>query len=131
MVKVTLMVPHYWDSFVSHGVSPPRRPVPNRPVMKLSCLISIQFPRFSEPSWHASPNAGAKFLSVNGDRLDVPRFDALFASSYSRAASTLIRLLNSARFDASGCSLFNSLGGMMAPVEALTQFGAYEEAVWS
>jgi hypothetical protein len=42
------------------------------------------------------------------DQLDVSRFDALFASLYSRVSSTLARALNSARFDVVGCSLFNS-----------------------
>jgi hypothetical protein len=42
------------------------------------------------------------------DRLDVSRFDALFAGLYSKVSSTLARVLNSARFDVVGCSLFNS-----------------------
>jgi hypothetical protein len=42
------------------------------------------------------------------DRLDVSRFDALFASLYTKVSSTLARVLNSSRFDVVGCSLFNS-----------------------
>ena len=42
------------------------------------------------------------------ERLDVTRFDTLFASLYSKVSSTLARALNSARFDVVGCSLFNS-----------------------
>ena len=42
------------------------------------------------------------------DRLDVSRFDALFASLYSRISSILARLLRGARYDVVGCSLFNS-----------------------
>jgi len=42
------------------------------------------------------------------DRLDVSRFDSLFASLYSKVSSTLARVLNSKRFDVVGCSLFNS-----------------------
>ena len=40
--------------------------------------------------------------------LNVSRFDALFASLYSKVSSTLARTLNSKRFDVVGCSLFNS-----------------------
>jgi len=42
------------------------------------------------------------------ERLDVLRFDALFASLYSKVSFTLARVLNSAHFDVVGCSLFNS-----------------------
>ena len=41
-------------------------------------------------------------------RLNVSRFDALFASLYSRVSSTLASVLNAKRFDVVGCSLFNS-----------------------
>jgi len=42
------------------------------------------------------------------DRLDVSRFDSLFASLYAKVSSTLAKVLNSKRFDVVGCSLFNS-----------------------
>jgi radical SAM superfamily enzyme YgiQ (UPF0313 family) len=42
------------------------------------------------------------------DRLDVSRFDSLFASLYSRVSSILARLLKQKKFDVVGCSLFNS-----------------------
>jgi len=41
-------------------------------------------------------------------RLDVARFDALFASLYSKISSILRRLLSRGRYDVYGCSLFNS-----------------------
>ena len=57
----------------------------------------------------------AEVLNMDGrdmgrfmDQLDVSRFDALFASLYSRISSILMRLLSSAKFDVAGCSLFNS-----------------------
>jgi radical SAM superfamily enzyme YgiQ (UPF0313 family) len=45
-----------------------------------------------------------QFLS----QLDVSRFDALFASLYTKVSSVLARALNSAHFNVVGCSLFNS-----------------------
>jgi hypothetical protein len=61
------------------------------------------------------PELVAEVLNMDGrdigwfmDRLDVSRFDTLFASLYARVSSILMRLLKSARFDVVGCSLFNS-----------------------
>jgi len=42
------------------------------------------------------------------DQLDITRFDALFAGLYGKVSSILARVLNSAKFDVVGCSLFNS-----------------------
>lgn len=57
----------------------------------------------------------AEVLNMDGrdhgqflQRLDVSRFDVLFASLYAKVSSLLSRVLNSARFDVVGCSLFNS-----------------------
>jgi hypothetical protein len=57
----------------------------------------------------------AEVLNMDGrdmgqfmERLNVSRFDALFASLYSKVSSTLARVLNAKRFDVVGCSLFNS-----------------------
>ena len=58
----------------------------------------------------------AEVLNMDGrdpgeflERLDVSRFDALFASLYSRISSILGRLLRDAKtYDVVGCSLFNS-----------------------
>ena len=41
-------------------------------------------------------------------RLDISRFDSLFASLYSQVSSILWRLLSRRRYDVYGCSLFNS-----------------------
>ncbi len=61
------------------------------------------------------PEMVAEVLNMDGrdmdqfmDRLDVSRFDALFASLYSRVSSILARLLSAAKYDVVGCSLFNS-----------------------
>src|SRR5215472_2694260 len=57
----------------------------------------------------------AEVLNMDGrdmgqfmDRLEVSRFDALFASLYARISSILARLLRRALYDVVGCSLFNS-----------------------
>lgn len=57
----------------------------------------------------------AEVLNMDGrdmgefmDRLNVSRFDALFASLYARVSSNLARLLKSGPFDVAGSSLFNS-----------------------
>jgi hypothetical protein len=57
----------------------------------------------------------AEVLNMDGrdmawfiDHLDISRFDALFATLYSRISSILARLLSTTKFDVVGCSLFNS-----------------------
>lgn len=57
----------------------------------------------------------AEVLNMDGrdanwfmDHLDTSRFDALFATLYSRVSSILVRLLGKKKFDVVGCSLFNS-----------------------
>ena len=57
----------------------------------------------------------AEVLNMDGrdmgqfmDRLEMSRFDSLFASLYARISSILARLLRRATYDVVGCSLFNS-----------------------
>ncbi|MBV9480933.1 MAG: B12-binding domain-containing radical SAM protein [Acidobacteria bacterium] len=61
------------------------------------------------------PEMVGQVLNLNGRNmgefmaeLKVSRFDALFASLYSKVSSILARVLNGGQFDVVGCSLFNS-----------------------
>ena len=74
----------------------------------------------------------AEVLNMDGrdmgefvQRLDVSRFDSLFASLYSRVSSILGSLLSKVKYDVVGCSLFNSTWpGTLFLLKRVKSFGS-------